>query len=239
MREALNNLEKVTNRRKALVWVSEGYDFNPFQDSRLGLRDPSSPFLQNQSAVMQNSTTNADGSTSTTPDAMTRYQQQQETFSDAELAYELAELTRTANRANTTIYTIDPRGLVAGSDIDEQVDPVEWGRFVRKSQDSLRVLAEETGGVAVVNMNDFDKALKNIDAASSDYYVLGYYSSNPDPTKRRRQIEVKVLRKDVEVFSRKEYVLRSPQQQQTQQAPPKPAGAPPATPASAPAPQRR
>lgn len=239
MREALNNLEKVTNRRKALVWVSEGYDFNPFQDSRLGLRDPSSPFMQNQSAVMQNTTTNADGSTSTTPDAMTRYQQQQETFNDAELAYELAELTRTANRANTTIYTIDPRGLVAGSDIDEQVDPVEWGRFVRKSQDSLRVLAEETGGVAVVNMNDFDKALKNIDAASSDYYVLGYYSSNPDPTKRRRQIEVKVLRKDVEVFSRKEYVLRSPQQQQTQQAPPQPAGAPPATPASAPAPQRR
>ena len=35
MLEALNNLEKVTNRRKALVWVSEGYDFNPFQDSRL------------------------------------------------------------------------------------------------------------------------------------------------------------------------------------------------------------
>ena len=36
---------------------------------------------------------------------------------------ELGEITRAANRANTTIYTIDPRGLVAGSDIDEQVDP--------------------------------------------------------------------------------------------------------------------
>lgn len=210
MREAMTNLEKVTNRRKALVWVSEGYDFNPFQDSRLGLNGAGSPFLQNQSAVMQNSQTNADGSTSNVPDSMTRYQQQAETFNDAELSYELAELTRAANRANTTIYTIDPRGLVAGSDIDEQVDPTEWGRYVRKSQDSMRVLAEETGGVAVVNMNDFDKALKNIDAASSDYYVLGYYSSNPDPTKRRRQIEVKVLRKDLEVFSRKEYVLRAP-----------------------------
>ena len=39
MAEALQNLEKVTNRRKALIWVSEGYDFNPFQESRLGLRD--------------------------------------------------------------------------------------------------------------------------------------------------------------------------------------------------------
>lgn len=210
MREALDNLEKVHNRRKALIWVSEGYDFNPFQDSRLGLRDSSSPFLQNQSNVMMNNPDTGDGSTSNQIDPMVRQQQQNETFSDSELAFELGEITRSANRANTTIYTIDPRGLVAGSDIDEQVDPVEWGNYVRKSQDSLRVLAEETGGLAVVNMNDFDKALKNIDAASSDYYVLGYYSSNPDQAKRRRQLDVKVLRKDVSVFSRKEYVLRAP-----------------------------
>ncbi len=210
MQEALENLEKVHNRRKALVWVSEGYDFNPFQDSRLGLRDGSSPFLQNQSNVMANTQDNGDGSQSRGTDPMVQQQQQSETFSDSELAFELGEITRSANRANTTIYTIDPRGLVAGSDIDEQVDPTEWGNYVRKSQDSLRVLSEETGGLAVVNMNDFDKALKNIDAASSDYYVLGYYSKNPDPTMRRRKVEVRVTRKGVDVFSRKEYVLRAP-----------------------------
>jgi VWFA-related protein len=210
MQEALDNLEKVHNRRKALVWVSEGYDFNPFQDSRLGLRDATSPFMQNQSNVMMNTQDNGDGSTSSATDPMVQQQKQSETFSDSELAFELGEITRAANRANTTIYTIDPRGLVAGSDIDEQVDPTEWGNYVRKSQDSLRVLSEETGGLAVVNMNDFDKALKNIDAASSDYYVLGYYSKNPDPTQRRRKVEVRVTRKGVNVFSRKEYVLRAP-----------------------------
>jgi VWFA-related protein len=212
MEEALNNLEKVHNRRKALVWVSEGYDFNPFQDSRLGLRDPSSPFLQNQSNALMNNQDTGDGTTSNggNNDPLIQQQKQSETFSDAELAYELAEITRAANRANTTIYTIDPRGLVAGSDIDETVDPTEWSNYVRKSQDSMRVLAEETGGVAVVNMNNFDKALQQIDAASSDYYVLGYYSSNPDPTKRRRQVEVKVLRKGSTVYSRKEYVLKAP-----------------------------
>ena len=62
---------------------------------------------------------------------------------------------------------------------------------MRDTQDSLRVLAEETGGIAIVNQNDFDKALKRIDAETSDYYVLGYYSSNPDPLKRTRRIEVK------------------------------------------------
>ena len=40
-------------------------------------------------------------------------------FADADLARELGELTRTANRANATIYTIDPRGLVGGPDLDE------------------------------------------------------------------------------------------------------------------------
>ena len=135
---------------------------------------------------------------------------QAETFNDAQLASELGDLTRAANRANTTIYTIDPRGLVAGADIDEQVDPTEWGNYIRKSQDSLRVLAEETGGLAVVNMNDFDKALKQIDASSSDYYVLGYYSKNADPRKRVRKLRVEVKRPGMDVQSRGEYVAQMP-----------------------------
>ena len=65
---------------------------------------------------------------------------------------------------------------------------------MRETQDSLRVLAEQTGGIAVVNQNDFDKALKRIDNETSDYYVLGYYSSNPDPLRRTRKIEVRTTR---------------------------------------------
>ncbi len=218
MQEALENLEKVHNRRKALVWVSEGYDFTPFQDSRLGNMDPSSSFLQNSQQQIINSQScqqNSDGSgpsgtcdPSHDPEIM--QQKQNEEFADADLYRDLNELTREANRSNVTIYTIDPRGLVAGSDIDEPIDPQQWDAYVRKSQDTMRVLADETGGVAVVNQNDFDKALKRIDNETSDYYVLGYYSSNPDPTKRRRQVEVRVLRKNANVVSaRKEYVLRN------------------------------
>ena len=60
----------------------------------------------------------------------------------------------------------------------------------------------------MVNQNDFDKALKRIDAETSDYYVLGYYSKNPDPTKRRRQVQVRVTRPKMQVWARKEYVLK-------------------------------
>jgi VWFA-related protein len=191
--DILRQLERVTNRRKAVVWVSNGYDFDPFAESRLG-EDPVFGGRFGQ--------TREEG----------REQRDQfnrgHVFADADLARELGELTRTANRANATIYTIDPRGLVAGADLDEQLDPVEFGEHVRKTQDSLRVLADETGGIAVVNQNDFDKALKRIDAETSDYYVLGYSSTNPDPLKRTRKIEVKVTRPEMRVISRTSYSLR-------------------------------
>jgi VWFA-related protein len=205
--DVLKNLESVHNRRKALIYVSDGYDFNPFQDARLGLMDANSPFAQNEFRRTENQGT-ADGSPGADP--FTQQQKQSEQFADADLARELGELTRTANRANVTVYTIDPRGLVGMGDIDEQVDPTQWADFVRKSQDSLRVIAEETGGIAVVNQNDFSRALKRIDAETSDYYVLGYYSKNPDATKRRRNIEVRVTRpgQKWQIWARKEYVLK-------------------------------
>jgi VWFA-related protein len=129
-------------------------------------------------------------------------------FSFADLASELSELTRQANRANTTIYTIDPRGLVGMPDLDQKVDMMDFQNYIRTSQDSLRVLSEQTGGFATINQNDFMKALKRIDAETSDYYVIGYYSSNPDPMRRTRKLEVKTTRPNVSVVSRTSYSLR-------------------------------
>ena len=214
----ITELEKVHNRRKAVVWVSDGYDFNPFQDARLGNMDPNSPFAQNDAARNENQVAQQQAASSGTAagqDPLVQQQMQSEEFADADLARELSDLTRSANRANATFYTIDPRGLVGDSDIDENLDPVQWQDYVRKSQDSLRVLADQTGGLAVVNQNDFDKALKKIDAETSDYYVLGYYSSNPDPLRKRRKIEVRVTRKGpsgqaLNVYARKEYVFKPP-----------------------------
>jgi VWFA-related protein len=211
--ETLNNLEQVHNRRKALVYVSDGYDFTPFQNARLGLMDPSSPFAQNTFAQTQNSLAaqQAQSCGGQTPDPTRDLNglRQNEEFADADLARELWDLTRTANRANVTIYTLDPRGLVGPlSDLDDNVDPQQWAEFIRKSQDSLRVLAEETGGIAVVNMNDFGKAIRRIDAETSDYYVLGFYSKNPDPLKKNRRLEVKVRRPGVQLIFRKEYSIK-------------------------------
>ena len=63
-----------------------------------------------------------------------------------------------------------------------------------ESISSLKVLADETGGFAIVNTNDFKKGIQRIDNEMSDYYILGYTSSNPDPLKVTRKLEIKVKR---------------------------------------------
>jgi VWFA-related protein len=209
--EMLENLSKIHNRRKALIYVSNGYDFNPFEKSRSGQAE----FFENRFGTQANQsagTSNPDGTTDNSNNYSSDINDPSRSgakFADADLVRELAELTRSANRANATIYTIDPRGLVGMPDLDDNVDPAEYQEYITNSINSLRVLAEQTGGIAVVNQNDFEKALKRIDAETSDYYMIGYYSTNPDPLKRTRQIDVKVKRKDVDVWARKSYSIKT------------------------------
>jgi VWFA-related protein len=206
--DVLSKLEQVHNRRKAFIYVSNGYDFDPFSKSRA--KESNQRFSQ----MTGQSGDSGDGSTNTNNDNSSGnpFSKGGNEFAAADLASELSELTREANRANTTMYTIDPRGLVGGPDLDEtKLDMVDWQDHIRETQSSLRVIAELTGGYAVVNQNDFDKALKRIDAETSDYYVLGYYSSNPDPLKKRRNIEIRVKKAGkYDLKYKTSYTLRPP-----------------------------
>src|SRR5687767_5503009 len=193
--DQMRNLEKVQNRRKAVIYISSGYDFNPFTQSRL---EEQALRARVDAADLQN-------------DPFFRTQQSSQMLAEADLVRELAELTRAANRANATIYPIDPRGLAAGPDVDQDIRTPEWNAHLRASQDSLRVIAEETGGFAIVNMNNISAGLKRIDAETSDYYVLAYSSSNVDPLKRLRRIDVKTTRQGGTVFHRTSYT-RAPAQ---------------------------
>ena len=207
--DLVRNLESVKDRRKALLYVSSGYDFNPFELTRLG----------KEREMMKNYLDDDFGNGIYNPFEEDNFRgrrdpgMQGRQFADTDLAMELVELTRAANRANATMYTIDPRGLTAGMDIDSEIEMADWNVYVRKTQDSLRTLAQLTGGIAIVNTNNFDDAFARIDAETSDYYVLGYYSTNPDPLRRTRQLKVNVNREDMDVRSRTSYSIALPDRQ--------------------------
>jgi VWFA-related protein len=202
--DLMRNLEKVQNRRKAVIYISSGYDFDPFVEGRL--EEQARRMGINESQDEQGGMMAA--AERLREDPTYRDQRSTQQLAATDLIRELYDLTKAANRANATLYTIDPRGLIAGPDIDQEVNMNDWNAYVRETQDSLRVLAEQTGGIAIVNQNDFDKGLKRIDNETSDYYVLGYYSSNPDPTRRTRRIEVRTSRPGVTIRARESYSLR-------------------------------
>ena len=217
-REVVRNLEQVHNRRKAFIYFSSGYDFNPFEHERIFARQP---MLADMRAAQESGLFEPDeidalyeGVPDPYGDPFEVVSRQGQVFSDAELAMEISELTKAANRANASFYTVDPRGLVVGPDIDYTGSTIEFNNFLYTSQNSLRSLAELTGGMAIVNRNDFEDAFKLIDAETSDYYILGFYSGNADPTYRTRRLRVEVNREGVDVRSRTHYTFARPNEGQ-------------------------
>ena len=128
------------------------------------------------------------------------------------------DMIAAATRANVAVYAVDPRGLGAEfedlASIQSFPDDTTLGlgmssifNEVRLSQDSLRVMGEETGGFAVVNQNNFRDAFQRIVDDNSSYYVMGYYSTNDRRDGRFRKIEVKLPdRPGLTVRARKGYV---------------------------------
>lgn len=125
-----------------------------------------------------------------------------------------------AARANVSFFAIDPRGLTgmtsetieltAAADPHLGLDAKGLLAEMYLSQDSLRELADETGGFASVNHNDVGEALDRIVRANSTYYVLGYYPASTPRDGRFHKIEVRARRPGLRVAARKGYVSPRP-----------------------------
>jgi VWFA-related protein len=123
-----------------------------------------------------------------------------------DLQREMQDVFAAANRSNTALYTVDPRGLATGEfDIDENVSIGRSNNSLRQTQDTLRVLADETDGRAIVNRNDLARAMRQIVVDSSAYYLLGYNSSQAPQDGKFHEIKVRVKRPGTQVRARKGY----------------------------------
>ena len=195
LKALVTHLGGLREGRKSLILVSEGYsNMLPPQ-----LRDRSASGLSNP--LMRNPIF----------DGVNPRESSYRMMSDMNIQSDLQRIFEVASRANTSIYALDPRGLASFEfDIDDGVGFTVDRDMLQSTMDTLRVLADETDGRAIVNNNDLGEGLRQMLKDSSAYYLLGYNSTQAPTDGRFHEIRVRVRRPRVQVRARKGYWALSP-----------------------------
>jgi VWFA-related protein len=123
-----------------------------------------------------------------------------------------------AVKANVSIYPLDVRGLQAFPPGGEAQNASLHGQSAYNgnavfndlnsnaaSQETLSTLADDTGGKAFFDTNDFSGVFSQVQKDTSAYYVLGFTSNNPLKDGRFRHLKVQVNRQDVKLEYRSGY----------------------------------
>lgn len=111
------------------------------------------------------------------------------------------ELLDDANRANASFYPLDPGGLQA---------PKGGAPFDTSKLGTLRELAVNTDGLAIVDSNDLDRGIRRVVHDLTSYYLIGYNSTNAKLDGRFRRIQVRVKQRGIEVRARRGYRAATP-----------------------------
>lgn len=132
-----------------------------------------------------------------------------------------AQLQSTVNaaiRANVSFFPVDARGLVASAPMGDatQGSPGGTGMYTgtsarasgdnfQRSQDTLYSLAADTGGKALLDNNDLERGIVQAQQAISNYYILGYYTTNTNLDGKLRKIRITVKDTNAVVTYRQGY----------------------------------
>ena len=125
------------------------------------------------------------------------------------------------DRANLTVHSIDPQGMVNDSPQAHAtprtgpprsaIDTLQAGlASSMRERENLSVLPERTGGRTVVAGNDPEGSLPDILRESETYYVIGIERAVSKRADGARSIEVKVGRKGLRVVAPREYLGIAP-----------------------------
>jgi VWFA-related protein len=149
------------------------------------------------------------------------------TFVSPNLTQDFVQIFAAASRSNTSIYTMDPRGLAAtaievGDPGSSNITSATDRQLLTDEVDTLRTIADQTGGRAIVGSNDPKPVLQQMLRDTSGYYLLGYTSTEKPRDGKFHAISVRVSRKDVDIRARKGYYAYSADEVARATAPPKP-----------------
>jgi VWFA-related protein len=199
IRSLVVHMGSLKEGRKALILVSEGYSNLPPPQMRNA--DATMPGLGNPNAFNPLAGENNPN------------EDRAQWLASLDMDSDLREVYDNANRNNVAIYSVDPRGLPGFEfDINEGVGIRTDAKYLSSTQDTLRTLAEQTDGRAIVNRNDIAAGMKQITRDSSAYYLIGYNSTQAPADGKFHEIKVRVKRSGLQVRSRKGYWALSAEQ---------------------------
>jgi VWFA-related protein len=108
-----------------------------------------------------------------------------------------------AIRAGVSFWAIDARGLVAQGPMGDATHGSPGGSAMytggsamaltsnfQRSQDTLYAIAGDTGGKAFLDNNDLTQGIVQAQRSVSNYYIIGYYTSNTALNGKFRKIKV-------------------------------------------------
>jgi VWFA-related protein len=123
-----------------------------------------------------------------------------------------------AVRADLAIYSVDTRGLQAVAPLGDASTGSLRGQGAFNgsaltnnmnqnfaTQEVMATLSSDTGGKAFFDSNDFAPAFAQVQNDTSDYYAIGFHSTNPARDGKYRKLTVKIDRPGVKLEYRPGY----------------------------------
>lgn len=130
-----------------------------------------------------------------------------------DMSSQFQSLTSFANGLGVSIYTVETQGLKVESGISAEYrytqDITSTSVGSHNYQDSLRYLAENTGGLAIVNTNNVSPGLDRIRQDLYTYYSLGYTINSSGGDKVHRIKVVSPTHPEYKLRYRRRYIEKS------------------------------
>jgi VWFA-related protein len=129
---------------------------------------------------------------------------------------EVKRATDALNNANISVYPVDARGLMIPKSMTAEGNtPISINRLSQApntstltmpGHNSMRAIADATGGIVFENTNDLRGAIRAAIDDSEVTYTLGFYPDSDSVDEKFHDIKVHVKRKGVELRYRQGYV---------------------------------
>src|SRR5688572_6136367 len=222
--DLVTHLGGLREERKAVLAVSEGWlQYGPNQALARQLKEDEGRIPGPPGGITGRGTTRETGRVQSGVDR-DRCNADRMALANLDHSDRLMRTSQRANRVNVTFYPVGAQGLEAGitSEAASSVTanrtglpPMiaqQEGSNVRNRQNGLRLLADMTDGVAIVNTNNVGALLRRVVDDLSAYYLLSYSSTNSKLDGKYRSISVKVSRPGVQTRARRGYLALRPEE---------------------------